>query len=109
VAIWALHRDAPVWSRDFGVEIVVVPALGNERIRNQAGRFTLSRTPFATLEAFVEQCDYDGVALTKIALPAREAERALADLAMMGVTPAHMFPDVVGAAEAAEMRVLLES
>ena len=108
VAIWALHRDAPVWSPDFGVEIVTVPALGNERIRNQAGRFTLSRTPFSTLEEYVRHCDYDGVALTKIAIPAREAERSLADLAMMGVTPAQMFPDVVGAAEAAEMRMLLE-
>ena len=107
VAVWVLHRAAPVWSAEFGVEIVSVPPIGNLRIRNQAGRFTIARTPFATLEEYVEHASYDGTALTKMVIPAREAERSLADLAMMGITPARMFPDLVGAAEAAEMRVLL--
>jgi hypothetical protein len=108
VAIWVLHRATPLWSRDVGVEILTVPSIGNMRIRNQAGRFTLARTPFATLEEYVKHSSFDGVGLTKIAIPAREAARSLSDLAMMGVTPARMFPDLVGAAEAAEMRVLLD-
>jgi len=108
VAVWVLHRSAPVWSREFGVELLAVPSVGNIRIRNQAGRFTLARTPFRTLEQFVEHAPYDGVALTKVAVPASEARRCLAELAMMGLTPARMFPDLAGSAAAAEMRVLLE-
>jgi hypothetical protein len=108
VAIWVLHRSAPLWNAEIGVEIVSVPSVGNLRIRNQAGRFTLSRTPFATLEEYVAHSDYDGPALTKIVIPASEAKQSLADLAMMGITPARMFADLVGAAEAAEMRVRLD-
>jgi hypothetical protein len=47
VAIWALHLENPVWSKEMGVEIVTPPALENIRLRNQSGKFTLSRTPFA--------------------------------------------------------------
>lgn len=103
-----LHRNAPLWTGHTGVELLAPPSIGNIRIRNQAGRFTLARTPFASLEEYVERADFDGVGLTKIVVPAREAARSLSDLAMMGLTPARMFPDLIGAAAAAEMRVRLE-
>ena len=55
VAIWALHLDNRVWSKEMGVEVVTPPALENIRLRNQSGKFTLSRTPFASPEEYVER------------------------------------------------------
>jgi hypothetical protein len=107
VAIWVLHLENPVWSREMGVEIVTPPALENVRLANQSGKFTLSRTPFATLEEYVEQCATE-VALTKVVLPATEAAQALPDLDSMGINSYHLFPDFTGLAGMATMRLLLE-
>jgi hypothetical protein len=108
-AIWVLHLDAPIWNAEEGVEIKDVPTIPNLRIRNQAGCFTLLRTPAKTLEDYVEQTDFDGVALTQIYFAASEANKGLADLAMMGQTASRLFPDLTGAAAAAKTRVLLEA
>lgn len=106
VAIWALHLENPVWSREMGVEIVTPPALENVRLRNQSGMFTLSRTPFASLEEYVEKSGTD-LALTKVVLPAGEAVQALPDLDSMGINHYHLFPDLTGLAGMATMRLLL--
>lgn len=106
VVICVLHLDNPVWSRELGVEIVTTPALDNVRLRNQGGKFTLSRTPFATLEEYVER-SAAGPALTKIVLPAREAVRALPDLDAMGINNYRLFPDLTGLAEMTTMRLFL--
>ncbi len=106
VAVWALHLDNPVWSRERGVEIVSAPSLDNVRLRNQGGRFTLSRAPFATLEEYVERFATD-VALTKCVLPAADAEHALSDLDAMGINSYDLFPDLTGLAGRATMRASL--
>ena len=90
-----------------GVEIVTAPTLENIRLRNQSGKFTLSRTPFASLEEYVEQFATDP-ALTKVVLPASEAVPALPDLDSMGINNYHLFPDFTGLANRATMRLLLE-
>jgi hypothetical protein len=107
VAIWVLHLDNQVWSRETGVEIVTPPALENIRLKNQSGKFTLSRTPLATLEEYVEQFSI-GSALTKVVLPASEALPALPDLDSMGINSYHLFTDLTGLAKMATMRVLVE-
>lgn len=89
-----------------GVEIVTPPALENVRLRNQSGRFTLSRTPFASLEEYVVQ-SASGLALTKVVLPAGEAVPALPDLDLMGINSYHLFADFGGLADMATMRLLL--
>jgi hypothetical protein len=106
VVIWVLHLDNPVWSGERGVEIVTPPALENIRLRAQGGKFTLSRTPFASLQEYVEQ-SATGLALTKVVLPAREAVRALPDLDAMGINNYRLFPDLTGLAEMTTMRLLL--
>ena len=108
VAIWVLHLDNPVWSRPDGVEVVAAPAIGNVRLRNQGGRFTLCRASIGTLEEYVERFA-DDVALTKCVLPAAEAGRALADLDAMGITSAELFADLGGIATLATMRAVLQS
>ena len=87
VAVWVLHLDHPAWTKHLGVEVVATPSIGNVRMRNQSGRFTLSRTPFASLEEYTNQFDGRGIALSQCILPASEAEAALADLDVMGSTP----------------------
>jgi FRG domain len=107
VVVWALHLENPVWSKEMGVEIVTPPVLENIRLRNQSGKFTLSRTPFATLEEYVDKSATDP-ALTKVVLPAGEAEQALPDLDSMGINTYYLFPDPTGLAGMTTMRRLLE-
>jgi hypothetical protein len=106
VAIWVLHLENPVWSKEMGVEIVTPPALENIRLRNQSGMFTLSRTPFSSLEEYAEKSGTD-LALTKVVLPAGEAVQALPDLDSMGINDYHLFPDLTGLAGMATMRLVL--
>ena len=107
VAIWALHLENPVWSKEMGVEIVTPPAMENVRLKNQSGKFTLSRTPFATLEEYVQH-SATGPALTKVVLPASEALQALPDLDSMGINSYQLFPDFTGLAGMVTMRRLLD-
>jgi hypothetical protein len=108
VAVWALHATDPVWRRTHGVEIVTAPALENLRLRNQGGKFTLSRAPFDTLEEYVERFA-TGTALTKCVLPAIEAEQALSDLDAMGINSFDLFPDLSGLAARTAMRAALRA
>lgn len=107
VAVWVLHRTAPIWKREIGVEIVNVPVVGNARLKNQAGLFTMSRTPFETLEEYVLTCPSSAIGLTRLMIPASEASNVLSDLAAMGLTAAHLFPGPEGAVYAAQQAVVL--
>jgi hypothetical protein len=107
VAIWVLHVNNQIWSSDIGVRIIEVPSHGNERLRHQAGKFTLSQTPFRSLEEFVQYSAPAEVALTKFVIPASEASRAISDLDAMGLNYAHMFPELTGCATAAKARMML--
>jgi hypothetical protein len=108
VAVWVLHLEHEVWSEELGVQILTVPSIANLRMRNQGGKFTLSRTPFVSLEDYVESSQSSEVALTQITLPAWEAGRALADLDIMGINYGRLFPDLGGAAAATKMRTILD-
>jgi hypothetical protein len=90
-----------------GVELLAVPTVGNVRLRNQFGRFTLARTPFPNLEEYVTHCSYGGVALKKFLIPGTEGRHAIADLDAMGINHARIFPELLGCAMAAEMEVAL--
>jgi hypothetical protein len=109
VAIWALNLHSKIWNRELGVEIVSVPASGNQRLWNQEGRFSLSRTPFSCLEDYVTSSDTDDMALRKMILPVSEARQALSDLDSMGINHFRVYPEVVGCALAAKMQALLDS
>jgi hypothetical protein len=107
VAIWVLDPQDPIWTPDLGVEIIDVPQAGNQRIRNQAGKFTLSKTPYTSLEEFV-QANHDGdTALRKFLIPSNDALRALADLDAMGIHHGTVYPDFEGAAQMALFRAVV--
>lgn len=105
VAVWALDADSHIWNRENGCEIVNVPSFGNERIRNQHGRFTYLRGPFDCLEEYVGR--FREEALRKYLIPVGDCVPAICDLDAMGVNHARIFPDLGGNAKAAEVRMIL--
>lgn len=107
VVICVLHLDNPVWAQPQSVQIVSAPALENVRLRNQNGKFTLSHTPYASLEEYATECG-SGLALTKVLLPAAEAVIALPDLDSMGINSYYVYPGLVGLAEMTKMRLKLQ-
>ncbi len=108
-AVWALDTRSTIWSADWGVEVVAINPGSNGRLRNQEGKFTLSRTPFRALEEYVAQCNPTGQRpLLKFLIPTSDAAQALADLEAMGITPARMFPDFQGYAISAKLRQRLK-
>jgi FRG domain len=107
VAVWCLDtRIADVWSADAGVEVLNVPSYGNERVRNQLGFFTLLKAPFDSLEEYVSHFDEEVAAraLRQIRISATEAQRALADLELMGITYSRIYPGIEGSARTAVLR-----
>jgi len=106
IAIWVLDTTHPIWSSHYGVEIIDVPSFGNNRIRNQAGKFTLSKTPFPDLESYVNAHGDEGKPLRKFLLPASEYSKALADLDAMGIHHGTVYPEIEGAAQMALYRIV---
>jgi len=106
-SVWALHLDAPSWNTEDGLMIIEGPATGNRRRRNQGGRFTRALGTFTSVDEYVAGSDYDGRALTQFSIPAGDAGRALAQLEMMSITAARLFPDIDGVARAALMKARL--
>lgn len=101
VAIWALHRENPVWNGTLGATLLRPRRSGNERLVRQRGWLSQLHGPYDSLEAFVEACPEEGVALTVFTIPRDAARAALADLGAMGITATQLFPDRSGAARAA--------
>lgn len=106
IAVWVLDTTSHIWNPDYGCEIVSVPSFGNERIRNQHGKFTHLRALYTSLEEYVSHSG-DNAALKKYVVPARDAGIAMADLDSMGLSHSHIYPGNSGNAKAAEVRVLL--
>jgi len=107
VAVWVLDSDDKAWNAENGCSIVKVPALWNQRIRNQFGRFTYLRTPDDSLEDYVNHFEKDEVRLKKYTIPVRDFRQAMSELDAMGLTHARIYPGLEGNARAAEVRVTL--
>ncbi|HEV8484526.1 MAG TPA: FRG domain-containing protein, partial [Blastocatellia bacterium] len=106
IVIWVLDTSYPIWSGHYGVEIIDVPSFGNKRIRNQSGKFTLSKTPFPDLESYVAAHGDEGKPLRKFLLPAPEFSKALSDLDAMGIHHGTVYPEIEGAAQMALFRIV---
>lgn len=107
VAIWILNPRNYIWSEKRGVRLISPASWDNERLRKQAGWFTLSRTPFRNLVEYVEQFKDADDALRTIIMPSSEAKVAIPDLDLMGVNHGNLFPDLEGRARSAVTRTLL--
>lgn len=108
IVIWVLDTEHPIWSSHYGVQIVDVPSVGNRRIRNQSGKFTLLQTPHLTLEEYVAATGEDGDPLLRFVLPANEYRRVLSDLDAMSIHHGTVYPEVEGAAQMALFRTVLK-
>lgn len=106
VAIWVINSTSHIRNKEYGCEIVQVPAFGNERIRNQHGKFTYLRAPYDSIEEYVQQ-HAEPQALIKYLVPVRDAVSAMADLDSMGLNHARIYPGLSGNAIAAEVRILM--
>jgi hypothetical protein len=106
VAVWVLDRSSDIWNVEHGCEILDVPSFGNERIRNQHGKFTYLRLPTDSLEEYVSEFGVDD-ALIKYRIPTRDTGAAMADLDSMGLSHSRVYPGISGNAKAAEVRVIL--
>jgi hypothetical protein len=107
VAIWILDTNNYIWSETNGVQVLQLKTWDNERLRNQQGWFTLSRTPFPSLEEYVKNFDGAEDALKKLTLPSSLAAEAISDLDLMGINSGSLFPDLEGRARAAITKALL--
>ena len=107
VAVWVLDAENHAWHEEHGCGLVKVPALWNQRIRNQFGRFTYLRAPFDTLEEYVNNFDPGEVTLKRYSIPVRDFRLAMSELDAMGLTHARIYPGLEGNARAAEVRVTL--
>jgi hypothetical protein len=108
VAVWVLDTNQYIWDEQFGCQIVNVQSFGNERLRNQHGRFTYMRTVDSCLEDYVTKMQGDEYALTQFLIPVQEARAAIADLDSMGLNHARIYPGLQGNARSAEVRVILD-
>lgn len=109
VAVWALDRSSPIWTKENGVELLSIASPYNQRLKNQLGKFTYLRAPYDTLEEHVAHFDGEDSSPRRFDIPATEAYRALADLDAMGINYSTVYPGLDGAASAAKLRMLLEA
>jgi hypothetical protein len=113
VAIWCMDQKefnvergkAPNIANDW--EIVTVRGRFNDRLQVQNGKFLRCNTDNSD---FVKYCEDKNIAqcLKKFVLPAREANLAVDDLILMGITPSVIYPDFDGVAKYTRLRMALE-
>jgi hypothetical protein len=109
VAIWVLDRALASSERFPDVEVVRLRTVGNIRLQAQGGSFTRLRSEDVSLDAAAERLgSAEAPILRQLVLPAVEFETAIADLDVMGINHARIFPDLGGAAAATIVRVALE-
>jgi hypothetical protein len=105
-----LDRDVQhVWSGENGVELVRPTGWHNDRIKRQVGWFTQSKVPFSCLEDYIASMQNADNALSRVTLPATEADKALVDLDLMGISARSLLGDLAGAATSALVRTILTS
>jgi hypothetical protein len=107
-AIWVLDTESSIWHEELGVRIISPPRIGNIRLRNQQGKFTLSKTPFASLEKYVDQFDDAGTPLIQMLIPSRDVRKAYSELDLMGINYSNLFPGPDGQAKSVLMRATLQ-
>ena len=111
IAIWAVKTKLSILQKqDTGtdVQIISIPPIGNMRLRNQSGRFTLMNTPFSSLEEYIRALQADDIILYKFLIPCSSSRDAIADLDAMGINHSRLYPELIGCALAAKLRVFLD-
>ncbi len=98
IAIWILNTECGIWTKDYGVEIIKLSNAGNLRAKNQNGCYTLSNTPFKSLEKYVSHLskEFNGWAIRKCTIPASEFHKVIPDLNSMGINWSKLYPGIQG-------------
>jgi hypothetical protein len=107
VAVHALDTRSYAWNGR-GAALVRVQPMGNFRLRNQDGRFTLLESAATCLEEHIDMLRAEGPwPMYRFEIPATEAPQALAELDVMGANAARLFPDLQGCCLTAKLNILL--
>lgn len=109
VAIWVLNTKSYIWTEQNGVRLLSPEDLIDKRFVGQQGWFTLSKTPFQSLEDYVRAFSDADDALIKIVLPSGVANEAMKDLYVMGITAISLYPDLQGMVMSAVIKTLLNA
>jgi hypothetical protein len=112
-AILVLHRSSPVWEQA-GIRLLQRSHRANDRLQRQRGTFALNTSGHTSIEEALEDVAAECAAcavppLQRLLVPRDEAATALADLEMMGVSAASLFPGMAGAVRAGLVRYLTET
>jgi hypothetical protein len=107
IAIWILNPRSYIWSERRGVQLLSPASWDNERLRKQAGWFTLSRTPSRDLVEYAQGFEKANDALRMVTIPSSEARLAIPDLDLMGINHDNLFSDLEGRSRSAVTRTLL--
>jgi len=109
VAIWAVDVAGFQTALGHCFDVVVTDASKNPRLSSQVGKFTYARSDQHDLGYELERAELDFPSLFwKIVLPASEAEVALQDLILMGISPSDIYPDFQGVADYVRLRMRFE-
>lgn len=108
VAVWCLNSKNKIWNEELGCSIIDVPAHGNERIKNQLGKFTLLKAPYDTIEEYVNNFNAPNDALFRYIVPTDQAKTVLSDLDIMGINFNKIYPGIEGCAKSAGLQMLFK-
>jgi hypothetical protein len=107
ICIWILNRKSRIWDENNGVKVIEADDTGNQRLRNQSGFFTISKTTFSSLEEHIEQfnlSDVDCIPMYQVTMPSSCAQEVLSELDAIGINYSSIFPDLEGYAKEALQR-----
>ena len=100
VAVFALDSSSSgFWNEHVGADLWPAPRRGNARAHRQQGWFSEMKSTHSSLEEYLATFGLDGEGqhpLAKIEIPLSEAQVALYDLDLMGISHQTMFPDSPG-------------
>lgn len=111
VVIWVIDKEHEIWNAGYGVSIESVKVEENDRQKYQYGIFSLNKSPFETIEDYVESCSREHLvdgALYKIVLPVDEKKIVLRDLEMMGINASILYRGMEGCAKSAVLREFMK-
>jgi hypothetical protein len=108
ICVWVLDTLSDIWGAGMQVEIVNPPNEGNERLRNQLGRFSINWSRYRGVEQYVEDSPALDEPLKRLLLPASEAQKAIADLDAMSINHLNLFPGIEGCVKSSRLRLALK-
>jgi hypothetical protein len=109
VAVWSLDTSGfGAIAESHYFQVVRSKSLHNERIHRQAGKFIAARGELYDLGKYLDDRPHNDPILSRYIIPMRDADEALNDMILMGITPADIYPDFEGVAKYVRLRMAFD-